>query len=96
MARVVLKDENGKEINALEPVFPILTGNPETKTFECAGTGFLLSRDGLFVTARHVIEDKQRNLLRPLFAIQTIDGKHYTRYRKCIVRHPDIALWLFQ
>jgi hypothetical protein len=95
--KIVLKDENGREINALEPVFPILTGDTEEKKFECVGTGFFVNSNGLFVTAKHVIEDKEGVLLNPFFAIQTVDGRHFTRYRKCLVRHPtaDIAFGCF-
>jgi Trypsin-like peptidase domain len=48
-------DQEGPLPNPIGHTFPILTHNP-LGVWELVGTGFYISGDGLFVTARHVVD----------------------------------------
>jgi hypothetical protein len=49
-------DQEGPLPNPVGHTFPMLTYNTPLGVWELAGTGFYISSDGLFVTARHVVD----------------------------------------
>ncbi len=59
--------EEGPLPNPVGHTFPLLTHDPEGR-WSLVGTGFYISSDGLFVTARHVIEEvlRDRRQVSPL------------------------------
>lgn len=50
------KTESG-EVAHLDAIFPILTGK-DLRELRIVGTGFYISRDGIFVTAKHCFENE--------------------------------------
>lgn len=49
------RDGSGKQADAQDSVFPILRQRP-TAQWEVVGTGFFITKTGIFVTAKHVLE----------------------------------------
>lgn len=95
----VFKDNHGNEVSPLDPIFPILTGNPNTHEFFFVGTGFFISPILGFITAKHVMYDEDNNPLNPFFAIQTIGGvEHIVRFLNHFDPHPsaDIGIGMLQ
>ncbi len=82
------KDKYGRQLNPINPIFPILTGDNTTKAFKFLGTGFFINTFGGFLTAKHVLYDNNGNHINPFFAITTHDNKHYTRYLYKSFPHP--------
>lgn len=92
------KDKLGRELNPIAPIFAILTGDKNTKSFKFLGTGFFINTFGGFLTAKHVLYDQDGNHINPFFAITTHDNKHYTRYLYKSFPHPtaDICFGLLR
>lgn len=49
---------DGKEVDGSEAIFPICEQMPDGEV-KYLGTGFFISNNGLFITAKHVIEDSK-------------------------------------
>ncbi len=90
--------KEGQPVHPIEPIFPILTGDPKTKAYRFLETGFFINVFGGFLTAKHVLYDNDGNQINPFFAIITQEGKHYTRYLDKSFPHPtaDICFGLLR
>ncbi len=82
------KDKIGRQLNPISPIFPILTGNNNNKTFKFIGTGFFINTFGGFLTAKHVLYDINNNPINPFYAIITHDNKQYISYLNRSFYHP--------
>src|SRR4051812_21056841 len=66
--KVDFVDGLGRERNAWEAIFPIVQQLSDT-LWRPVGTGFFMSNNGLFATAKHVLLDSNGNLLRDLYGL---------------------------
>lgn len=82
-------DSQGNYHKGEDAVFPILTKDIHG-SFLFLGTGFFISDQGDFTTAKHVLlNDKNSNKPHfPLYIVQSKKDKHYLRYVQYIVPHP--------
>lgn len=74
---------DGVPLHPVEATFPILQ---QTKTlpWKPIGTGFFISTNGLFATAKHVLTDETGQLLEFLIGIQLSRGKQSFSIREII------------
>lgn len=89
---------SGKSENGMEAVFPFLTGN-KTEGFKFLATGSFIHPFGGFVTAAHVLLEKDGSLVDPLIAIHLdINGnpmvRHFSKENYGIDNKSDIAFGL--
>ena len=76
-----VNDGNGQKADINNSVFPLIKYYNQSDA-KLVGTGFFISNNGLFVTAKHVLMDvfdskgKQKN---PMLLIQFQDGVYYKR-----------------
>ncbi|OED38849.1 hypothetical protein AB834_00515 [PVC group bacterium (ex Bugula neritina AB1)] len=89
---------SGQSENAMEAIFPFLTGN-ETDGFKFLATGSFIHPYGGFVTAAHVLLEKDGSLVDPLIAVHLdINGnplvRHFTKENFSIDKKADIAFGL--
>jgi hypothetical protein len=85
------KDGNGNVIDPDVAIFPILSHDKEN--FNLIGTGFFITNDGLFITAKHVLLDaidENGAQTKPLMLIQFSDGGYTIRPITRSISH-DIA-----
>ncbi len=90
-------NSDGKEVLTEEPIFPLVSFNPDTKIWKCVGTGFFIQAIGGFVTAKHVFFENDGTHLPTVFAIQTTSSnERHVRVLKHFVAHEsaDIAVGL--
>jgi len=69
---------DGKETDASHAIFPIL--KQVDAIWKMVGTGFFISNTGIFVTAKHVIEDvldKDGKPMCPICGFQLLEGDKY-------------------
>ena len=79
-----------QEVDQEEPIFPLISFNPITKTFKCVGTGFFIQPLGGFVTAKHVFFDSNGRNLPTLYAVQTTSSRQrHLRVLRHMILHPD-------
>lgn len=81
-----------------ELIFPIIYKNIKTGVYHAIGTGYFIHANGGFITAKHVLYHQEK-LLKPCYAIQTLDDK--TRFIREIVAffpHPkaDIGVGMLK
>lgn len=91
----MFKNSFGKETYQEEPIFPLVSYNPETDTWKCVGTGFFIQGYGGFVTAKHVFFENNGDHLPTIYAVQTTSNmERHIRSLKHFVVHPeaDIAV----
>jgi hypothetical protein len=86
--------EEGPLPNPADPIFPIISQN-ENKEWEMVGTGFYVASNGLFVTARHVIEDvlNEGQQVKPLAILHLWSESGLFGPQQAIVR-PIVQCWL--
>jgi hypothetical protein len=65
----VFRDGEGKPANPAECIFPIFQQN-DLGPWKPLGTGFFISQNGFFATARHVIDDDHGRVLPALVGVQ--------------------------
>ncbi len=90
------RDGHGKPADGLEAVFPIVQMSDEGP-WDPIGTGFFISNNGLFATARHVLMDSTTSEPSPdLYGIQLIRRENRAIIRQIIKisSHPsaDVAV----
>lgn len=75
----LFRNGGGKPTHPIYGIF-LIASKDTTASWE-PGTGFFISQNGLFATARHVLTDKFGNLLDSLFGIQVLrnEGKAFAR-----------------
>lgn len=81
------KDSEGNLHKGEDVIFPILTKD-KNGNFEFLATGFFISASGDFVTAKHVVFDKNNIPFNPLYIVQSNKGQHVIRYVEFIFPHP--------
>ena len=88
----MVKDRNNNNVDPKEIVFPILK-NEDNGNVKMIGTGFFITKFGIFLTAKHVLEDVLDKKGRPKAGITIIQFKEnftfYYRPVKAFVLHPD-------
>lgn len=91
------RDGNGMPVHGNEAIFPIIRMLDE-ETIEILGTGFFISYNGLFVTAKHVITNKNGEINQDLFGVQMITSTNpqqiiFREIQKAVI-HPiaDVAI----
>jgi hypothetical protein len=91
---VVFKNENGEEIAGDNVVFPLFTQGTK-KCYQLVGTGFLILKQGIFITAKHCTvgsEDKKLPWLTGLMA-----HGHMRRVHQVIPHDDlDVAIGIFE
>lgn len=65
----VFRNGAGKPANPSECIFPIFQPN-EAGLWKGLGTGFFISPNGFFASAKHVLADDEGHLLSPLVGVQ--------------------------
>lgn len=73
------KDAAGNSADPNEAIFPILA-QEQDKSLSLVGTGFFISRDGIFITASHVLreaESESKKPGKPLVGLHFIGGSRY-------------------
>lgn len=91
------KNEAGEEVNFNQSIFPIVRSD-EKGHFHLLGTGFYITTNGLFVTARHVLMaplDSNEQQKYPIGILQFMpDNTYYVRPILRFARHgtADLAL----
>ena len=90
------RDGHGKPADGLEAIFPIIRMSDE-EAWRPIGTGFFISNNGLFATARHVLMDSPTSEPSPdLYGIQLIRRENRAIIRQIIniSSHPsaDVAV----
>ena len=86
----MFKNSLGTETYQEEPIFPLVSYNPDNNTWKCVGTGFFIQPYGGFVTAKHVFFDNDGKHLPTLFAVQTTSKmERHIRLLKHFIVHPD-------
>lgn len=91
----MFKNSLGRETYQEEPIFPLVSYDPDTGIWKCVGTGFFIQGCGGFVTAKHVFFDNKGNHLPTLYAVQTtLKMERHIRTLNHFVVHPeaDIAV----
>lgn len=84
----------GDPVHATDVVFPIFKWSQETGHIPL-GTGFFISRNGIFLTARHVLRDRLEELpTQPIIAVHMVgDTYHFRRVvRFAFSDRADIAV----
>ncbi len=87
-------DHEGPLPNPADPIFPIIT-HDDTGEWKLIGTGFYVSSDGLFVTARHVIDDvlEGDDQTQPLAILHLYSESGLFGAQHCLIR-PIAQCWL--
>jgi len=74
-------DGNGKKGNGVYAVLPICQYEDNSKRLiKFIGTAFFIKPNGVFLTAKHVIEDQNGNFLPNLFTV------HFNEDKTCLLR----------
>ena len=79
--KIYAVDGNRNEINPSKAIFPILKEN-SLGNFHLIGTGFFITDNGIFVTAKHVlldVIDKNGEQTHPIFLIQFLGDGYIKR-----------------
>ncbi len=83
------RDNFGKLHQYDELIFPIIYHNTKTDLYHAIGTGYFFHANGGFITAKHVLFDKGKQL-HPCYAIQTLeDGRRFKREIRVFFAHPE-------
>jgi hypothetical protein len=86
----MFKNYLGTDTLIEEPIFPLVSFNPETGVWKCVGTGFFIQGLGGFVTAKHVFFDNECNPLPTLYGVQTTAAnERHLRPIKHVVPHTE-------
>lgn len=90
------RDGNGQPADGLEAVFPIIQRN-DREAWQPIGTGFFISNNGLFATAKHVlVDDRTGDIQDSLAGVQLIrrEGRVIIRDIIKVTVHPtaDVAI----
>jgi hypothetical protein len=88
--RNMFKNSLGTQTLIEEPIFPLVSYNPDTNIWKCVGTGFFIQGLGGFVTAKHVFLDNSGQPLPTLYGVQTTaTNERHLRPIKHVVTHPN-------
>jgi S1-C subfamily serine protease len=89
------RDGFGNPVDGSAAIFPIIQAS-DSHPWLPIGTGFFISKNGLFATAKHVVLDSAGHLLPDLAGIHLLRAKNAMIVRQAfkIVTHPraDVAL----
>lgn len=89
------RDGFGRPVDGIEGLFPIVQMGDDNP-WRPIGTGFFISNNGMFVTAKHVVLDNGGQLIKGLAGIQLLrrENRIIVRQAKKIVVHPkaDVAV----
>lgn len=78
-----------------EPIFPIVTFNPDTNNWKCLGTGYFINPVGAFVTARHLLFSEGKQVEQTLYGIQNVNNKEYhLRPVKQLISHKNADIMI--
>ena len=90
-------DGNGNPGNVTDGIFPIIQVSSEGP-WRPIGTGFFISNNGLFATAKHVVTDSDGNFLASLAGVPLLIREQTIHIRQVVqmVVHPvaDVAVGL--
>lgn len=95
--RYSAKTGDGKDADLGHAIFPIVT-QQEDGTFIAIGTGFFVAKNGVFITAAHVVTsvlDEHGNVTGPFGLFQFLPGgQYYVRRIHRVTRHlvADVAV----
>lgn len=89
-------NSNGIEFRNEQGIFPLIVFNRQTQSFKCIGTSFFINGLGVFVTAKHVVQNEVSDT-NMMFVVQNLSD-HITVNRVvtnlCIHPTADIAVGL--
>jgi Trypsin-like peptidase domain len=89
------RDDLGRPADGSQTVFPIIQTS-DNEQWRAIGTGFFISKLGLFATAKHVLVDNAGNPVSDLAGLQLLRGQNEMILRQIIkiVTHPkaDVAI----
>ena len=75
-------------------IFPLIVFKKRTQSFKCIGTTFFINGLGIFVTAKHVIEDEVDEMIIVLQCLSDNKGVSRIVTNLCIHPYADIAVGL--
>jgi hypothetical protein len=86
----MIKNKFEQEIKESQAIFPLICFIREKEAFECLGTGFFVNPAGWFITAKHVLCDRNDNGPRHILAVQTLkNGGQVVREVTHMSFHPS-------
>lgn len=78
-----------------EPIFPIVTYNPDLNIWNCLGTGYFINPVGAFITAKHLFFDDNKQTEKTLFGIQNVNNNEYhLRPVKQLIAHKNADIMI--
>lgn len=90
-------DGSGRPGDGMRAIFPIISGI-DGVAWRPVATGFFVSNNGFFATAKHVVTDESGHILRDLAGVQLLPGENRARVRQIrhLALHPvaDVAVGL--